>query len=68
MFTNLKNRLHEKGIYIKAFAEFLDVSEKTAHNKLSGNTPFTLSEANKIKTILFPELEWNFLFAVDKAS
>lgn len=44
MFTNLQNALYQKGITIKSLAEFLQVTEKTARNKIQGKTEFTLSE------------------------
>ncbi len=64
MYNNLKRVLKEKGITNVMLAEFLGVSEKTASNKLNGNTDFTLAEAMKINKLLCPEYTMDFLFAV----
>ncbi len=62
MFTNLQNALYQKGITTKALAEFLQVTEKTARNKIQGKTEFTLSEVKKINKYLFPEYAFSYLF------
>lgn len=62
MFTNLQNALYQKGITIKSLAEFLQVTEKTARNKIQGKTEFTLSEVKKINKYLFPEYAFSYLF------
>lgn len=64
MYNNLKRVLKEKGITNVMLAEFLGVSEKTASNKLNGNTDFTLAEAMKINKLLCQEYTMDFLFAV----
>ncbi len=64
MYNNLKRVLKEKGITNVMLAEFLGVSEKTASNKLNGNTDFTLAEAMKINKLLCSEYTMDFLFAV----
>lgn len=62
MLNNLRDMLGTKNITIKSFAEFLNVSEKTAQNKLNGITSFTYPEAKKVKTFLFPEYDMEYLF------
>lgn len=63
MYVNLRNKLNDKGITIKAYAEFLGISEKTVQNKLNGVTGFTLLEAKKTKEIIFPEYDMCYIFA-----
>lgn len=65
MFLNLKKLLASKDITMKSYAEFLGVTEKTLQNKMSGRTEFTFSEVEKTNRILFPEYNWNYLFAKD---
>ncbi|MDZ4991364.1 XRE family transcriptional regulator [Clostridium perfringens] len=65
MFTNLQNALYQKGITMKSLAEFLQVTEKTARNKIQGKTEFTLSEVKKISMYLFPEYAFSYLFQPD---
>lgn len=60
---NIKNVLTAKGISTKAFADFLGVAEKTAYNKLMGNTDFTYPEAEKIMEVLLPEYNARYLFS-----
>lgn len=62
MHSNLRLLLVSKNISIKKFAEFLDVSEKTAQNKLNGITVFTYPEVCKIKEYLFPEYDLDYIF------
>ena len=54
---NIKNVLTAKGISTKAFADFLNVSEKTAYNKL------TYPEAEKVMEVLLPEYNARYLFS-----
>ena len=60
---NIKNVLAAKGIPTKTFASFLNISEKTAYNKLMGITDFTYPEAEKVMEILLPEYNARFLFS-----
>lgn len=66
MYSNLHNALKIKGISIKKYAEFLNVTEKTVQNKISGLTEFTLSEVNKTLDYIFPEYTLNYLFKNDE--
>lgn len=63
MVLNIKNVLTSKGISTKSFAEFLNVSEKTAYNKLMGVTDFTYPEAEKVMEVLLPEYNARYLFS-----
>ena len=60
--NNLRIALQIKKIPIKEFANFLEVSESTAQNKLNGKTEFTYSEVMKISKLLFPEYKIEYLF------
>ena len=66
MFKNLKKILDEKGITVKAYAEFLGVTEKTAHNKIHGKTDFTLGEVIKTCTFICPEYKIDYVFYEEK--
>ena len=68
MYKNLKMLLRNKGISIKDYADFLGVSEKTAHNKLNGITQFTFQEVKKTKMLLFPQYDIMFLFSAEKSA
>ncbi|CAI3652759.1 hypothetical protein [Clostridium neonatale] len=65
MFTNLQNALYRKDITMKSLAEFLQINEKTARNKIQGKTEFTLSEVKKISIYLLPEYAFSYLFKPD---
>lgn len=62
MYNNLAKILKDKKISMKAYAEFLGVSEKTAYNKMQGITEFMLKEALKTCTIICPEYRIDFVF------
>ncbi len=62
MYKNLLEILNKKKITMKAYAEFLGVSEKTARNKIYGQTEFTLREATKTCCIIAPEYKFDFVF------
>ncbi len=62
MYGNLARVLRERKITMKAYAEFLGVSEKTIQNKMSGRTEFTLDEALKTCSIICPEYKLDFVF------
>lgn len=65
MFVNLRRALNHKGISIKQYAEFLQVSEKTVQNKLQGKTDFAFKDVKKTR-LLFPEYNVDYLFAEDE--
>lgn len=62
MFKNLAKILSEKKITMKAYAEFLGISEKTVQNKIYGRTEFTLGEAKKTCKFICPEYRMDFVF------
>ena len=62
MYRNLIKILNEKKITMKAYAEFLGISEKTLQNKLSGKTEFTLAEAIKTCNVICTEYRMDFVF------
>lgn len=68
MFHNLKNALSQKKISIKAYSEFLGVSEKTIQNKMNGTTVFTYPEFKKTCSFLLPEYNADYLFDSDGTS
>lgn len=63
MYKHLEKILNDKSITTKALASLLDVTEKTALNKVRGITDFTLNEAMKIKDVVCPEYEFDYVFA-----
>lgn len=62
MYKNLVRILGEKKITMKAYAEFLGVSEKTVQNKVYGRSEFTLGEATKTCLIICPEYKMEYVF------
>ena len=52
MYKNLVEILKRKGITIKAYAELLGISEKSAQNKIYARTEFTLGEAVKTCAVM----------------
>lgn len=62
MYKNLVKILTDKKITLKAYAEFLGVSEKTIQNKIHGRTEFTLGEAVKTCSFICPEYKLDFVF------
>lgn len=62
MYKNLANILNDKNVTMKAYAEFLDVSEKTVQNKMKGITDFTLGEAMKTCAVICPEYKMDYVF------
>lgn len=68
MLVNLRKALDMKGISYRAYAAVLGISEKSAWNKVNGQTDITLSEAVMTKKELFPEYDFDYLFASDKGA
>lgn len=62
MYNNLNQGLKIKGLSSEDLAKLLDVSSKTARNKINGITQFTLPEANKIMSFIFPEYSMDYIF------
>ena len=61
MFNNLNAEIARHNLKTADIAKVLGVSVKTATNKLSGRTEFTLSEIKKIASI-FPNVSIAYLF------
>ena len=68
MYKNLLEILNKKKITMKAYAEFLGVSEKTVQNKVYGRTEFTLGEAMKTCSFIAPEYKLDFLFEKEETA
>lgn len=68
MYKNLAKILADKKITMKAYAEFLNVSEKTVQNKIYGRTEFTLGEAVKTCSFICPEYKLDFAFEKSEES
>lgn len=62
MYKNLIKIINDKKITMKAFAQFLGVTEKTVQNKIQGKTEFTLGEAKRICEIICPEYKLDYVF------
>lgn len=61
----IRKAMQAKNIGIEAVAGVLNVSRNTVNNKLKGETPFTITEAFRLKNALFPEYDMEYLFASD---
>lgn len=67
MYRNLSRILNEKTVTTKALSVLLDVTEKTALNKIRGETDFSLKEAMKICAVICPEYKLDYVFAATAA-
>lgn len=65
---NLRDALRRKNITLKAYAEFLGVTEKTLQNKINGKTDFSYMEFKRTCDLLLPEYNPAYLFAADDDS
>jgi len=65
MLFNLKKALDNKGISFRAYAAILGISEKSAWNKVNEETALTYPEAVLTKKEIFPEYDYEYLFASD---
>jgi len=61
VYSNLQNVISENGYTFEEFASFLDMHRNTLTNKLSGESPFTLPEVQKI-VVLFKRYRFDYLF------
>lgn len=68
MLLNLKKELDNRNISYKQLGLLLDISEKTVYLKINEKTEFTLWEIKKIQTFLFPQYNFQYLFATDKSA
>lgn len=60
--TRIEKTLSDKNIGCKVLAKVLGVSEKTAWNKIHGETEFSVREAQITKRELLPEYDFEYLF------
>lgn len=65
MATRVKEALQLKGISNEVVANILGIHRNTLSNKLSGESSFTVEEAFKIKRLLLPEYDMDYLFMPD---
>lgn len=66
MMANLKNALRDKHVSLKAYANFLGISEKALQNKMNEVTAFTYPEFKQTCSELLPEYNADYLFASDE--
>lgn len=64
---NVRKVLLSKGVSTLAVAKLLGVTEKTAYNKIMGNSEFYFSEAVKITDNFLPEYSLRYLFSEAEA-
>lgn len=62
MYSNLKTVLIQKRVSMKSVAELLGITEKSIQNKINEKTDFTLAETKKIRALICPEFDFNYLF------
>ena len=60
--NNLKAEMQRNGLTVKDIMQTIDCSEKTARNKVNGETDFTYPEAEKVRNCLFPGMRMEYLF------
>lgn len=63
MRRNLKAEMVRKNVTTKDIAAFLEISERTARNKISGTTDFAWTEACKMHLHFFPEVDKDYLLS-----
>ena len=61
-FTTLKAEMARKGLKGIDIAETLQISAKSAYNKINGITEFTLKETIAVRDKYFPDMTIDFLF------
>ena len=52
---NLKAEMQRNGLTVRDIMRTIGCSEKTARNKINGETDFTYPEAEEVRNRLFPE-------------
>lgn len=62
MFKNLRQALADRNMTMKAYADFLGVTEKTLQNKMNGVTEFTYDEVDRTARFIFPQYKISYLF------
>ena len=66
-FTTLRAEMARKGLKGRDIAETLQISSKSAYNKINRITEFTLKETIAIRDKFFPGMTIDFLFNSDDA-
>lgn len=64
MYRNLQKLLKERQISAPKLAPVIGTTNKTALNKIKGDTDFTVGEAKRVR-LIFPEYDFDYLFASD---
>lgn len=54
---NLKAEMQRNGLTVKDIMNVIGCSEKTARNKINGETDFTYPEAERVRNRLFPQIK-----------
>lgn len=68
MYKNLKNEMTVRGVTQLQIAELLDCRKATVNDKINGKSEFLYGEAYKIKHVLFPYANIEYLFDSDDGS
>ena len=58
---NLKAEMQRNGLTISDIMRTIGCSEKTARNKINGETDFTYPEAEEVRNRLFPGMRMEYL-------
>lgn len=61
-YSNLKAEMARKNVSIKDISELLKIHRNSMHNKLIGESNFTIDEALEIRDAFFPDVEIGYLF------
>lgn len=64
---NVRKVLSSKGVSTLAVAKLLGVTEKTAYNKITGESEIYFNEAIKITDNFLPEYNMRYLFSEAQA-
>ena len=62
-YPELIGEMAKRNLTRTSVAKELGISTRALYSKLTGGTDFTLSEANAIHSIFFPDLDKEVLFA-----
>lgn len=65
---NLQAEMKRFGVTVFDVKNVLGCSEKTARNKIVGNSEFTICEAMRIRDTLFPGLRLEYLYNINSDS
>ena len=63
VYPTLIGEIAKRGIKKSVMADRIGISERSLYSKLSGKVSFTWEEVQAIKTVFFPDLDTNTLFA-----